>query len=395
MATRTLRFAPLLAAGLAGFLHTLPPAAAAVTEVAVTPARIAVAATGPATVSVSWRVVRQEPDLPNPGTVSSPRLRILIDGVVAADLARPLARNLEGNANTETVAIPEVVLIPEAVVFRAVKQRAVLQVARSFADSPGDIPVTAELQVTPSGPGAVAVQVERLALSFGDDSRTQVVTEGTTLRAVAEINTKGVGQITGWWEAADGATTGGTPVFQTLALVRQGVAGGGRTVITSPRLPAGMPGTHLVRFRLVEPAVAFDMPVLHYYVTPGTAADAPALALAIPVSGPAPDEALAAGTRFAWQPVEGAASYHVAFYATPAGPAGPLDPATLPAAAAPAPQGAPLAGIVVPGDRSAAAAEAHTLALLPGERRYLWQVIAFDANGAVVGSSSAREIYKP
>lgn len=395
MAIRPLRFAPLLAAGLAGFLHALPPAAAAVTEAAATPARISVAATGPATVTVSWRVVRQEVDLPNPGTISSPRLRILIDGAVAADLARPLARSLEGNANVETVVIPEVVQVPEALVFRAVKQRAVLQLARAFADSPGDLPVTAELQVTPSGPGAVAVGVERLALSFGDDTRTQVVAEGGALRAVAELNTQGVGLLTGWWEVASGAVTAGTPVFQPLTLVRQGVAGGGRTVITSPRLPASMPGTHLVRFRLVEPAAAFDMPVLQYYVIPGAAADAPALALAIPVTGPAPDEALAAGTRFAWQPVPGAAAYQVAFYASPAGPAAPLDPAAFPAAGDAAPEGAPLAGIVVPGDRSAAAAEAQMLALLPGERRYLWQVIAFDANGAVVGSSSAREIYKP
>jgi len=395
MAARSFRFAPLFAAGLAGFLPALPPAQATVIEAAGTPARIAVAATGPAAVSVSWRVVRQEVDLPNPGTVSSPRLRILIGGAVAANLARPLARDLAGAANLETVVIPEVVQIPEALVFRAVKQRAVLQVERDFSDSPGDSPVAAELQVTPSGPGSVAVAVERLALSFSDDTRTQVVAQGSELHAVAEINTQGVGLLTGWWEVASGATTAGTPVFQSLALVRQGVAGGGRTVITSPRLPVGAEGTHLVRFRLVEPAPAFALPELQYYVTPGLQDDAPATPLALVVSGPAPGVVLAPGTRFAWQPVAGASAYRVAFYATPAGPAAPLDPAAFPAPGGTAPQGEPLAGMAVPGDRSAAVAEAATLALLPGERSYLWQVIAFDANGAVVGSSSLREIHKP
>ena len=177
--------------------------------------------------------------------------------------------------------------------------------------------------------------------------------------------------------------------------MRQGVAGGGRTVITSPRLPVSAEGTHLVRFRLVEPAPAFALPELQYYVTPGMPGDAPAVPLALVVTGPAPDAVLAAGTQFAWQPVAGASAYRVAFYATPAGPAAPLDPAAFPARVGAVPAGEPLAGIAVPGERSAAVAEAATLALLPGERSYLWQVIAFDANGAVVGSSSAREIYKP
>jgi hypothetical protein len=404
MGTRLLlRSAALLAAALAAVPLVLPQAAATVIEAGSTPARIAVAATGPATVTATWRVVRQEADLPNPGTVSSPRLRILIDTTVVADLPRPLARALPGVESTETALLREIVQIPEALVFRAVKQRATLRLERTFADSPGDTPEVAGLLVTPSGPASAAVAIERLALAFDDDARTRVLPKGGDLRAVAEINSSGVGLITGQWEVASAATTAGTPVFRPLALVRQGVAGGGRTVITSPRLPAAEEGTHLVRFRVVEPALAIDAPALQYYITPRAPGAAPAAPSDILVAGPRPGDSLTAATRFAWHPLDGAEAYQLAFYAAPAGPAAPLDPASFPQAQLPqaaAPDagetaGAPLAGIFVPGDRSEAVAEAFTLAQLPGGRSYLWKVLAIDANGAVIGSSSTREIYKP
>jgi hypothetical protein len=404
MGTRLpLRSAALLAAALAAVALALPQAAATVIEADSTPARIAVAATGSATVTATWRIVRQEADLPSQGTVSSPRLRILIDTTVVADLPRPLARALPGLENIETAVLREVVQIPEALVFRAVKQRATLRLQRTFSDSPGDTPELAELLVTPSGPASAAVAIERLALTFDDDTRIRVLPQGSELRAVAEINSSGVGLITGQWEVASAATTAGTPVFRPLALVRQGVAGGGRTVITSPRLPAAEEGTHLVRFRVVEPALAIDAPALQYYITPRAPGAAPAAPSDILVAGPRPGDSLTAATRFAWHPLDGAEAYQLAFYAAPAGPAAPLDPASFPQAQLPqaaAPDagetaGAPLAGIFVPGDRSEAVAEAFTLAQLPGGRSYLWKVLAIDANGAVIGSSSTREIYKP
>jgi hypothetical protein len=404
MGTRLpLRSAALLAAALAAVPLALPQAAATVIEAGSTPARIAVAATGPATVTATWRVVRQEVDLPSPGTVSSPRLRILIDTMVVADLPRPLARALPGLENIETAVLREVVQIPEALVFRAVKQRATLRLQRTFSDSPGDTPELAELLVTPSGPASAAVAIERLALTFDDDTRIRVLPQGSELRAVAEINSSGVGLITGQWEVASAATTAGTPVFRPLALVRQGVAGGGRTVITSPRLPAAEEGTHLVRFRVVEPALAIEAPALQYYITPRAPGTTPATPRDILVAGPRPGDSLTAATRFAWHPLDGAEAYQLAFYAAPAGPAAPLDPAGFPQAQLPQAAGpdagetaaAPLAGIFVPGDRGEAVVEAFTLAQLPGGRSYLWKVLAIDANGAVIGSSSTREIYKP
>lgn len=393
-------FAGLLA-GLAVLAYPASQTEAAIVAASSTPPKISVAGTGTATVSVTWRVVRQSLNLPEPGTVRSPSLRILIGGAVAATQPKSLTQDLPGEAENETAMLHEVVQIPEALIYRAIKQRSTLHVARDFAD--GGPAQTAELQVTPSGPGSAVLAVERLSLSFDDDTRLRVLAKGDRLRVVAELLTQGVGRLDAQWEIADGVTTRGQPVFRPLTLVRQGVAGGGRTVITSPPLPTEIEGTTLVRLRVLAPGLGFTSPTLQYYVTPGREGTTVAAPRAVLLSAPAPGEALTAETRFAWVAVAGASAYQVAFYEIPAGPAQPLDPAQAQDVGArqggapgdAAPEGDPLAAVFVPGDRTEASLEPFTLGQLRAERSYLWRVLAIDANGAMIGSSSTREIFKP
>jgi len=194
---------------------------------------------------------------------------------------------------------------------------------------------------------------------------------------------------------------GESPAFVPLTQVRQGVAGGGRSLITSPRLPTGEDGTALVRFRITDPRIAFQAPVLQYYVTPARP-DPAAPAEEILLTAPATGTQLDAETRFAWSTLPAAEAYQLAFYAVPAGPVEPLDTAAI---GQPATQetlrqrrtagDAAIAGVFLPGGSSETRLEDNVLSQLPSERSYLWQVIAFDGNGAVIGSSSMREIYKP
>ena len=393
-------FAGLLA-GLSALAYPASQTEAAVVAASSTPPKVSVAGTGAATVSVTWRVVRQSLDLPDPGTVRSPSLRILIGGAVAATQPRSLSQALPGEAESETAMLHEVVQIPEALIYSAIRQRSQLRVVRDFAD--GGPAQTAELQVTPSGPGSALLTVERLSLSFDDDTRLRVLPKGSKLRVIAELQTQGVGQLNAQWEVADGATTPGQPVFRPLTLVRQGVAGGGRTVITSPLLPTGIEGTTLVRLRVLAPGLGFTSPTLQYYVTPGENGAATVVQREMFPSAPQPGEPLTAETRFAWSAVAGTEAYQIAFYATPAGPAEPLESAKaqdVGAGQGAAPGGAapdtePLAAVFVPGGRTEASLEPFTLGQLRAERSYLWRVLAIDANGAVIGSSSTREIFKP
>lgn len=393
---------PRTFATLATALVAIPllalPSKAAVVSVTSSPAKVAVASDGPASVAVTWQVVRNVVDPPQPGTISSGNVQVLIGGSPAATLPGRLTRSVAGDALSETVTLAETVAIPQALVYRAIKQRAELRLQRLFVDNLDGIGESASLLVTPSGPGSVALSIARLALSFDDEARSRVLAEGEALRAVAELGTEGVGLMSGQWEVARPSTTAGTPVFRPLTLVRQGVAGGGRSVITSPRLPTAETGLHLVRFRVLDPRLAVETPTLPYYVAPRAADAAPEALHRIIVAAPAPGEALTADTRFAWQALEGAAAYRLAFYTASKGPAAPLDPAAAtpaPAATAEQPIGAPLAGVLVEGGRSEAVPTASALAQLPSGRRYLWQVSAFDAKGAVIGSTSPQEIYKP
>lgn len=402
MGTRSHRISAALAAGLAALAICLPQAEANIVGAGASPARANIAGVGAASVTVNWQVMRESFDLPNPGIISSPNLRILIDGTPVATLPNALSRQSPGDTTTETIRLREVVRIPRSLVYRAVKEGHVLVLTRRFTDSFDNTFEDAAFEVRPSGGGAAVLTVQRLELKFDDEARSRVLPRGSELRVTAELNASGTGLLQAQWEVATGATTPGTPVFRPLSLVRQGIGVSGRAVLTSPPLPTADEGTHLVRLRLIEPRHATQPPALHYYVTPGSRPESLVAQREILLTGPRPGAPLTADTRFAWSAVPGVDAYQLAFFAAPAGPAEPLDPArdTGTATGEMAPKTAPdgaeaVAGIFVAGTRTETGLETSTLAQLPGDRRYLWKVTAIGANGAIIGTSSAREIYKP
>ncbi|MPZ10188.1 MAG: hypothetical protein GEU89_08235 [Kiloniellaceae bacterium] len=403
----------LFAAGLAvlAIVLTAPSAIAAIFSVDTTPPRMAVSTTAPSTVTFVWRVVRFPGSLvPNPGTVSSPNGVFLVNGAVVGTVNRTLSRSTPGTTTAnETLIYSESVTVPQAVAFRAVKERAQIVYQRTFTDSSGAIsPLpasqTGTIDLVPSGPGSEAFSISQLSLSFDDRTRVKVLPKGSRLRAIAELNTSGSGLFRAVWEIALASSTAGTPVFRPLALVRLPVAGGGRRIITSPPLPTGFEGTNLVRLRITEPQTRFDdEPVLQYYVTPESPSaedQEPRLML---ITSPGPGTPLTLTTRFAWQAVPGAQLYKVEVYGTTAGPAEipsdaevttdvPLDPNPDTESV----QGLrPLTGAVVPGTQTEIRLQDYSLRHLPGNRHYQWTVKAVGEDGALLGVSPPREIYKP
>jgi hypothetical protein len=405
----------LVAAGLAGLAMLLallasPAAQAGIVSVDTAQDRLAVSATGPSTVTVTWLVVRDNgTTLPNPGTVSSSSGRFLVNGVVVGTVSRTLSRTTPGvTPGQQTLVFTEAVTVPQAVVFRAIKARVPIVFERTFSTTgtivpPAGASLPGSINLNPSGPGSEPFSVSRLSLRFDDQSRVKVLSKGSRLRAVAELNTTGQGLVEAVWEIAPATTTAGTPVFQTLALVRRPVAFGGRTVITSPPLPTRFEGSNLVRLRITDPQTFFDEPELQYYVTPESPLpeqQEPSLLL---ITAPSPGTPLTLTTRFAWQAVPGTRLYKLEVFPAPPGPAEiaadrevttpvPLDP--TPDTAGVAGREA-LTGAVVPGTQTEIRLQDYSLAHLPAGRRYLWMVKAIDPNGALLGVSPPREIYKP
>jgi hypothetical protein len=401
------RFAVLLAIALTCWAGQ--GALAGLLSVDTTQSRIPITVTGPSTVTVIWRVVRDAGTgpFPNSGTVSSPSGRFLINGVVVGTVSRTLSRLAQGQSvASETLIFAETILVPQAISFRAVKSGVPIVYERTFTDAnpvPPPTTLTGSTNLTPSGPGSETFSVSRLSLRFDDQSRVKVLPKDSRLRAVAELNTTGQGLVEAIWEIALASTTAGTPVFQTLALVRRPVAFGGRTVITSPPLPTRFEGSNLVRLRITDPQTFFDEPELQYYVTPESPLperQEPSLLL---ITAPSPGTPLTLTTRFAWQAVPGTRLYKLEVFPAPLGPAEiaadrevttpvPLDP--TPDTAGVAGREA-LTGAVVPGTQTEIRLQDYSLAHLPAGRRYLWMVKAIDPNGALLGVSPPREIYKP
>jgi hypothetical protein len=402
MGARNLRLPTVLAAALAAMTVALPQAEAFINDVTPSPSMARIASVGPAAVTVNWNVERVSIDLPNPGIVSSSKVQVFIDGAAAGSLSRSVSQSTKGEVSLEVLRLREVVQIPQAMVYRAVKEGATLTLRRVFTDSADNSNEDGQFEVRPTGEGSVALSIQRLELAFDDKTRSRVLPKGSELRIVADIKTSGIGLLQAQWEVATAASTAGAPVFHPLSLVRQGVGAGGRAVLTSPPLPTGEEGTHLVRLRMIEPGLGFDTPTLQYYVTPKRSSEPAVARREILLTGPRPGAPLAAETRFSWNALPGADAYQLSLFAAPAGAAEPLDPARdtqataeqMAAKTLPAGQSA-AAGIFVPGGRTSANLEAFTLAQLPGGKRYLWMVTAIDANGAIIGTSAAREIYKP
>lgn len=409
MKLRTLSLIALLL--LAASLLAARGAVAGIVSVDTTQSRIPIATTGPSTVTVTWRVVRLGGSAAtNPGTISSPSGTLLVNGSTVATISRTLSRFAPGvpPSTNESLVFTETFVVPQAAAFRAIKQGVPIVYQRTFTDSAGTFggnpaSLSGNTQLAPSGPGSIPLQVSRLELIFDDGSRVKVLPKGSRLRAIAEINTAGVGLLQGEWQVATASTTAGTPVFRTLALVRQPVAAGRRTVITSPPLPTRFEGNNLVRLRLTDPEILFAEPQLQFYVTPESPLpdrQEPRLML---VTAPSPGTPLTLTTRFAWQAVPGAEIYKLEIFGAPAGPAEiannsetetpvPLDPSPDVAGI----QGLQaLTGVVVPGTVTEVRLQDYSLAHLPADRRYLWSLRALDAEGAVIGRSPPREIYKP
>lgn len=389
MGARKLRIPALLAATLAALSVATPRAEAIINQVSASPAQAKIAAVGSASISVDWQVRRVVVDPPVPGTISSPNLQVLIDGAVVATLPRALSQKAAGTQSTEMLRLRETVQIPQALVYRSVKESGSLTIRRIFFDSADGTYEDGRLLVTPSGGAASELSVQRVELSFDDDTRSRVLPKDEELRVVAEVKTSGVGLLNVQWEIASPATTAGTPVFRPFALVRQGVGGGGRTVITSPPLPTAEEGTHLVRLRVMEPDLDYTTPTLQYYVTAKRVAGAAAARRDILLTGPRPGEPLSAETRFSWSAVPGSDAYQLLFFTAPAGSAKEIPAKEIPADAS------TLAGVFVAGGSTETTLEAATLEHLPAGGRFLWKVIAIDGNGAIIGASAAREIHKP
>ena len=168
------------------------------------------------------------------------------------------------------------------------------EVSRTFAQ-PGLVRVTAadrgatgaprlfraEVRVGHQGPGA-PFALSYLALRWEDGTVYQTVGQGQQgLMAYADLKHEGTGLLQAQW------LVDGVP-FRTFT---QSLAFAGRVTLASGQdrpgspplgLPTDRPGEHRVTLRILSPSLAFEVPILRYFVRLGGEAQGPFLRAVIP-----------------------------------------------------------------------------------------------------------------
>ncbi len=385
---------------------TAAPVWAAITSVTAIPGQANVAIGRSTTLTVTWSLfvtLGATTATCSSGThtiASSQGVLILdVDGTITRIIPHRLSKTVNLATNS-TVTLTETYTVPPDVVALVRKLgRAQLSYYRAFTDT-GTDNVTAcggnngsqNLYVT--GSSAAGFSVERMALHFDDDSTVRLLARGAKLHASADVTYGGAGQVVGVWEVADPTSTLGTPVFRPLQVVRRHLGAGGQATLHSPQLPTDQLGLYVLRLRITDPGVAFDIPEIRYFVmNEGDLPKPPA-----PMNQTAPDDNSSIGpqTRFGWSAIDGAKVYQLELYAVPRRSVADTLPDLGGGAAADSGatkiSGPPLTGMVIPADRTETVLSPVTLGHLRAGGDYVWRVLAVDADGRVVGASPLRRL---
>lgn len=250
--------------------------------------------------------------------------------------------------------------------------------------------------VRTGGPGELTVQGLRLAFDTGNDQA--LVAESSALTAQLTLSYSGAGLLEGRWQLAEPGSTEALPLFRTLSLVRQQVAGSQRLVLESPTLPTARPGKYLLRFcvtnRNLAPEGASDdpqCPVQEWVIDAGYQVQAQQGLLSLTGLTPS-QQPVNAATPFRWPAVAGASVYQLQVFSL----SPPLQPG--PASQQASLSGEPqfVVGMVLPkATTEAPLSELVRSKLTPGQR-YLWRITAHNAGGKMLAASADYTfVYQP
>lgn len=152
-------------------------------------------------------------------------------------------------------------------------------------------------QYVVAGDQAQEFSIHRMELKFGQRGKTgslfppkafapgtvNVPRNSTSLTALADITYQGTGILRAYWKV-DGVVVG--------MITKQLLPGMRQVSLTNPEipsLPTFAPGRHRVEFEVLNPALSFTSPVIHYFVTEEEGGEKP---LAVLLQTPAQQERL-------------------------------------------------------------------------------------------------------
>lgn len=259
-----------------------------------------------------------------------------------------------------------------------------LMYRRQFSD--GINTAVAEVTILFNRTASSGLTLTRSELRFDDRTQVRALPSQNKLGAYARLQFAGAGLIDALWEIADPTSTGGEPVYYTLANTRQYVSLGGQLTLLSPPLPSHRGGWHSVRLRVQTTSAELLLPPINYYVIEASNQIAQ-LPVASIRAQPLPPRQPLDSLRFRWDPVAAASAYKLEIFGrqAPAAASGPwITEQVINTLAA---TDTLITALYTQGDNTQAVlTEAMRQKLRPAQR-YQWRITAFDALGQVIALS--------
>ncbi|MGH1470551.1 MAG: hypothetical protein ACRBCS_05120 [Cellvibrionaceae bacterium] len=246
-----------------------------------------------------------------------------------------------------------------------------------------------------------ALDIQRIALRFDDDSISRILRRDDKLRAFAEFTYSNGGMLAGVWEVATPARTQGEPIYFPLENVRLYLNPARNKLLESPALPTDSTGLYLLRFRALEPQLSQDTLQLQYFVTEQSQAMRKKIQ-PLRSSRPTDGAWLKPLTTFRWSSVLNARAYRVEIFQSAAKPASYAEQySRLDSELGVNPNNISLldnsmsavTGLLIPGNQTEAIFSLVSFSHLDKSSHYVWRVIAIDAFGEIIAESSLKNIY--
>lgn len=336
--------------------------------------------------SLTWRI-----NVSTAGTVTSSSANLIYGANTL-----PVNTVISKTANAAgTISILETVTIPSHIIYNAYRNGVrTITYNRTFSQGCTGVPAT-PAQFIITGSSAAGFAINQVSIRFDNDAPKRIVERNSKLGIYTRITYTGIGMLEGVWEIAEPSSTLGKAIYRTLKLVRQQQSSSGLTRIEGPALPTKQRGIHLVRFRITEPAVEFNAPVIRYYVfDKGKRPDF--LLTDIAVLSPGTGSTLNQDTRFEWASVKKAIAYQLEIYADPSD----TRLARLPSLGTSTQtkisiQGPLIAGLLLNDTRTSAVIPKNIRNKLEKGRWYIWRIIALNHEGKIIGISATYRLLVP
>ncbi|GGB97087.1 hypothetical protein GCM10011352_24040 [Marinobacterium zhoushanense] len=220
--------------------------------------------------------------------------------------------------------------------------------------------------------GAFAVQ--RLQLSFSNQTSLAVVEPGQELFGYLDVDFSGTGILEGYWQLSEPGGSDAAPLFRTLKLERQTLSSLQHLRLPSPRLPTGKTGKYLLRFCVIDRNTtdgnAFNCPDEGKVVTVAYQVLAAPLGQIEEMQLSADTQPIGPATPLHWSPVEHAVVYQLQIFQA----AGNNAPTFV-------------AGMLLPSSTPGTSLSTLVLDKLNPHQQYLWRINALDSQGRVIGQS--------